>query len=65
MDKNQQNLANQTAENTQSVGQSTNTPGQQPREMINKDTIRPSHIQDESILYKTSGYLKDLIGEGK
>jgi hypothetical protein len=32
---------------------------------INKDTIRPSHIKSEHILYKLSGYLKDLIGEEK
>lgn len=32
---------------------------------INKDTIRPSHIKSEHILYKSSGYLKDLIGEEK
>lgn len=32
---------------------------------INKDTIRPSHIKSETILYKSSGYLRDLIGEEK
>jgi hypothetical protein len=36
-----------------------------PQEIINKDTIRPSHIEDKNIIYKPSGYLKDLIGEGK
>ena len=25
----------------------------------------PKHIQDKTIFYKYSGYLKDLIGEGK
>jgi hypothetical protein len=41
------------------------TPAPTVSENINKDTIRPSHIKSEHILYKSSGYLKDLIGEEK
>ena len=28
------------------------------------NTIKPKYIEDNSILYKSSSYLKDLIGEG-
>ena len=28
------------------------------------NTIKPKYIEDKSILYKSSSYLKDLIGEG-
>ena len=35
------------------------------QEIINKDTIRPSHIEDKNIIYKSSEYLRDLIGEEK
>ena len=33
---------------------------------INKDsTVRPKHIEDESLAYKASGYVKDLLREEK
>lgn len=37
----------------------------QTKPLINKDdnTIRPNHIEDESVVYKNSGYVKDLLGE--
>lgn len=41
------------------------TSDQQSREIINKQVIRPSHIEDESIQYQSSQYLRDLIEEGK
>lgn len=31
---------------------------------INNGTIRPKYIQDSSVVYKKSGYVKDLLGEG-
>lgn len=31
--------------------------------LINKDSIRPKHIEDETISYRSSGYVKDLIEE--
>ena len=31
--------------------------------LINKAMIRPKHIEDTSVSYKSSGYLRDLIGE--
>lgn len=33
------------------------------KSLINKDSIRPKHIEDETISYKSSGYVKDLLGE--
>lgn len=32
---------------------------------INKDMIKPNHIEDKSVAYKSSGYIRDLLGEGK
>jgi len=32
---------------------------------INKDMIRPNNIEDKSIAYKSSSYIRDLLGEGK
>lgn len=26
--------------------------------------IKPKYLEDKSVFYKTSGYLKDLLGEG-
>lgn len=31
---------------------------------INNGTIKPKYIQDSSVVYKKSGYVKDLLGEG-
>lgn len=28
------------------------------------DLIKPKYIKDKSVFYKSSGYLKDLLGEG-
>jgi len=37
---------------------------EQENQIINRpDTIRPKHIQSESVLYKASDYLRDLLGE--
>lgn len=33
------------------------------KSLINKASIRPKHIEDETISYKSSGYVKDLIEE--
>jgi len=30
----------------------------------NSDLIKPKYIEDKSVFYKSSGYLKDLLGEG-
>ena len=32
---------------------------------INNNIIKPKYIQDSSVVYKKSGYIKDLLGEGK
>lgn len=32
---------------------------------INKDMIKPNYIEDKSVAYKSSGYVRDLLGEGK
>ena len=33
---------------------------------INKDSmIKPNYIEDKSVAYKSSGYVRDLLGEGK
>jgi hypothetical protein len=41
------------------------TPVQEPQadHLINKHTIRPNHIEDTRVLYKSSVYLRDLLGE--
>ena len=31
---------------------------------INNGIIKPKYIQDKSVVYKKSGYVKDLLGEG-
>lgn len=31
---------------------------------INNGIIKPKYIQDSSVVYKKSGYIKDLLGEG-
>lgn len=31
---------------------------------INNDIIKPKYLQDKSIVYKSSGYIRDLLGEG-
>lgn len=37
---------------------------EQEKQIINRpDTIKPKHIQSESVLYKASDYLRDLLGE--
>jgi len=30
----------------------------------NSDLIKPKYLEDKSVFYKSSGYLKDLLGEG-
>lgn len=32
---------------------------------INNNIIKPKYIQDSSVVYKKSSYIKDLLGEGK
>jgi hypothetical protein len=32
---------------------------------INKDMIKPKNVKDKSIAYKSSNYVRDLLGEGK
>lgn len=31
---------------------------------INNGIIKPKYIQDSSVVYKKSGYIRDLLGEG-
>lgn len=31
---------------------------------INNDIIKPKYLQDKSVVYKSSGYVRDLLGEG-
>lgn len=31
---------------------------------INNGMIKPKYIQDKNVVYKKSGYIKDLLGEG-
>ena len=31
---------------------------------INNGIIKPKYIKDSNVVYKTSGYVKDLLGEG-
>lgn len=39
----------------------TTTPSKQD---ARSDLIKPKYIKDKSVFYKSSGYLKDLLGEG-
>lgn len=39
-------------------------PSNEKPSTINNGTIRPKYIQDSSVVYKKSGYVKDLLGEG-
>ena len=32
---------------------------------INKDMIKPKYVKDKSLAYKSSNYVRDLLGEGK
>ena len=50
------------------------TPSLRPKEVpetkpnkpqnANSDLIKPKYMKDKSVYYKSSGYLKDLLGEG-
>lgn len=43
---------------------------EQPQKIVDKQSnvdsgiIKPKYLNDKSVFYKTSGYLKDLLGEG-
>lgn len=41
---------------------------EQPKKVVqqkeNSDLIKPKYLEDKSVFYKSSGYLKDLLGEG-
>lgn len=34
------------------------------QQKVNSDLIKPKYMKDKSVFYKSSGYLKDLLGEG-
>ena len=40
-------------------------PKDQKPSTINNGIIKPKYLQDSSVVYKKSGYVKDLLGEGK
>ena len=33
--------------------------------LINNNIIRPKYLKNKSIVYKSSNYVRDLLGEGK
>lgn len=35
-----------------------------PQQTDNSNLIKPKYMEDKSVYYKSSGYLKDLLGEG-
>lgn len=44
------------------VKQRATKPAQE--QVDNSGLIKPKYMEDKSVFYKSSGYLKDLIGEG-
>lgn len=47
-----------------SIAEKLQLKNQEERSSINNDIIKPKYLKDTSVVYKSSGYIKDLLGEG-
>lgn len=43
----------------------SSTPSAPKAPQINNKIVKPKYVEDKSVVYKSSGYVKDLLGEEK
>ena len=58
-----QQVAKKAAERTYATPTYSKFDTTQQSDTIN-NIIKPKYVEDQSVVYKASGYLKDLLGEG-